>query len=43
MLSNHDDKRKVIHPKGCIEQLVCIYEEYDVLDGIFNDAGVNSV
>jgi hypothetical protein len=36
MLSDHDDKRKVIHPQGGIEELVGINKEDNVLHGFLD-------
>lgn len=36
VLSDHQHKRKVIHPESSIKEPICVNQKNDVLDGVFN-------
>jgi hypothetical protein len=40
MLGNHQHQRKVVHPECDIKELICVYKEDDILEGILNEVGV---
>ena len=40
MLCDHDHEREVIHPESCVEKLIGIDEEDDILDSFFDNTGV---
>jgi hypothetical protein len=40
VLSHHEDKLEVVHPKRYVVELVDVRQEDDVLDGIFYNLGV---
>ena len=40
MLSDHEDKREVVHPQSRIEQSIGVHKENNVFDCIFDQVGL---